>query len=317
MPIRTSVSVTDMNFLRFGAFGGGNTGFALDSRIDVRIRVAQATSIKILTTSIPVESTPLRLLAEHTMRVWRTFTEDMTDYEVEILSAVPTHKGLGSSAAFQTALMLALNWLWGIPLSENGLRTVLSKNYREVVDERLTQGFSTGLASFLALYGGAAILKRNGKPLYHSRIRPWSYVVALAEDFSRDSSGEAEIESVVNGGRQLDRVAWRTKHHILQSEMIPALRNENLAAIGDCIRRIQIIGSKQAEIAIHASELYDLFNSIRHNGIECAFMSAVGPAIICISSKGEDDVYNILSRFQLRTILRGKLDSTGLIITPL
>jgi predicted sugar kinase len=313
VPSRTSICVVNMNDFRAGQAGGGNLGLAVDLRTTMTVRIASADDVHV---GRDVDAT-LKQLAEYVCKAWRKETRTEEQYRVEVERVAPSHVGLGSSSAFQTALWSGLNWLYGCAFSEAELRKMIANTYREVVDGLLVEGFTTGLSSFLNLYGGFARVSSDLEPVEHLRLRNWSYAVALDPRHNNVSFGAAEAEALMGRGRQLDSETQTAKLRMISVDLPESIRAGDLFRSGDVIQNLQEIGSKRAEIALHGAALYDVMHSLRAHGVAVVFMSAVGPALVAVSEWNPGKLREVMGLQGLDAIGVGMIDNVGIVLESL
>jgi beta-RFAP synthase len=310
VPMRTSISVLDMGTLALGKPGGGNLGFALDSRVELDIRTSDESSITFSSQSVDPYSREHELLLTHALATWHDAVRDHGSYSIILQRAAPTHVGVGSSAALQCALMTALNWMHRLPLSERILRNVLASHYSEVVDSILSLGFTTGLSAFMNLYGGFAVLSPTTDLMFHTRVPQWNYVFAVPPHALR-SGHDSEVRTVLEDGRTFDRDEAAHKADIIWNQLVPAVKAGHLRSVGLAVRRLQDAGSKRAEILFYGTALYNIIDTIRANGVECVFMSANGPGIVLISEMECLRILETAEKCGLQVLMQGVLDNSG------
>jgi len=82
----------------------------------------------------------------------------------------------------------------------------------------------------------------------------------------------------------MDRVSAAAKRRNIAEELLPALDRADLAAAGEAVFELQEIGSKRAEIDAQSADILQHLRALRSSGIECAFMSSLGPGIVTVST---------------------------------
>lgn len=314
VPTRTSISVLDMGALSLGVAAGGNVGFALDTRTEVRIRCSAERHIAMSRSLRPENLEETSLLVDHAIGVWRTLTEITSDFEVQVHAQSPSHIGLASSSALQSCVLAGLNAVCGEPLSLAELRELLISNYREVSGGRLCRGFTTGLSALLNLQGGFAVLSASSALLAQESAPDWAYVVAVPNQSSRGPSTASEELPTVKRGALLDQRAKDKKLQVISEDLIPAMRQGNLRRAGDAIRFLQEIGSKTGEIDVHGVRLRRIVQNLLDRRIACVFVTGPGPGIVMCGDL--NDTKKMLSTSRAVgavPILKGKLDNTGLV----
>ncbi len=307
VPARTSVSVLDMNGFSLGEPGGGNLGFALDWRTSVHI--ARSPDLKVeLSASTPPA---MELLVRHCLSIWTELQNDEGCYLVGIDGIFPVHVGLASSGAVQTAIYLGLNWLNGLPLSERQVADLMGANYREIVDGALRKGFTTGLSCVLNCFGGFALVDCSQRVEERFSIPGWSYVFGSVSTLTSRSFGDEEARVLMGSGREFDQVDRVKKRDVIGDVLIPALRSRDLKGTGIAIGTLQSLGSKRAELAIYGTRGVEALDTLHRLGVECCFLSAVGPGILAISTFSCEDLLKRTEKAGINVLRSGILDSVG------
>jgi hypothetical protein len=68
-----------------------------------------------------------------------------------------------------------------------------------------------------------------------------------------------------------------------------------------------MIGSKRAEIESRPEDMMSKIKLLHNRGIECIFMSSLGPALVIISLRDEDRVIEELVSLNFEMLHRGKI----------
>ncbi len=267
--------------------------------------------------ALPSPGADADLLASYCLSLWRRTAHDRASYSIKIDSSFPPHVGLASSAAIQNAIFIGLNWLNGLPLSEGEILTAVGDGYREVVNGGLRKGFTTGLSCALNCFGGFAFIDTKREIQSRIGLPSWSYAIGLLPSQHGRSFGSDEARVLMGNGRAFDSVDNRRKLGVVRTELLPALRTTNLLEIGKAVRHLQTLGSKKAEMAIYGERAIHTIDALCKSGIECPYLSAVGPGIVALSSASQADTAKLATRSGLKVIKSGSVDSLGAIIEPL
>jgi len=309
VPARAAVSVFDMNTFAPGRAGGGNLGIALSIYTKVVVRRRQPDEIRTR------DQSETQALFDHCVSVWTSKIGETGPFDLRLLESPLQHIGLASSSAFQAAVYVGLNWLDGLPLSESELLALLHSSYKEVVAGRTVDGFTTGLSGYLNLYGGFAALDTDLRPLRHLHLPPWKYVVAVPRKWATGSFGDEEAKLLMSEGKRLDDRDREDKRRLINDTLLPALDRRDLRKFGQGVHAIQQLGNKRCEILLHGERMDRALVELWNSGIECVFLSALGPAIVLLSESPIDRVAPLLDELRLDVMYAGTVDSTGVVIT--
>lgn len=297
-----------MNKFSVGKAGGGNVGFAVSASTDVEISPSNADEV------VAEDGSPWnderRALISYVVDRWRNNRRLAHQYRVSVRRVNQAHMGLASSASLQLATWCALAFL-NDSFSPEQVRFDVAATYREAVGGSLQPGFTTGLSSFLGIYGGFAVVEPTLKPRYHATLPRWTAAVVVPTGTEAVGFGDEEIETLTGSAARLDRMAARAKDSIVNEFLIPAVTSADLLQIGRAIAELQSIGSKIAEIELYGSRVSSMLERLRVE-FECAFMSAVGPGIVILTSRSRIDLEVSLRRFEIAQMWTGYVDDIGL-----
>ncbi|MFI5259065.1 MAG: hypothetical protein ACHQ01_05585 [Candidatus Limnocylindrales bacterium] len=241
-----------MNQFHAGAPGGGNLGFALEALTNIELRVSERDEVKDDVGGKWDDDRAQLIL--HVLRRWRELTGCYHMFSAAVHRANPPHIGLASSAALQLTSWIALNYMHGHPFSDARLRSEMAAAYMEATPgSGAVPGFTTGLSSFLGLYGGFAVVDDDLGAVLHVSVPEWSAAVVVPRGLVSMSWGEVEAEALTMDGPRLDHRDRDAKSAIISDQLIPAVVAGELAAVGRAITQVQSVGSKVAEIAIYVT----------------------------------------------------------------
>jgi len=119
----------------------------------------------------------------------------------------------------------------------------------------------------------------------------------------------------MNKARVLDYRDREIKAYMIMMDLIPALEREDLEKIGNIIWEIEFRGSKRAEVEHHSYAIYRHMSLLREAGLEFVGMSSVGPSIAIVTSKGRDEIEEIVHKLGLKIAVVTAVDNRGLRIT--
>jgi predicted sugar kinase len=301
-----------MNKFNFGEAGGGNLGFAVSAFTDVEISPSNTDEVT------AEDGTPWnderRVLVSYVVDRWRSTRNLRGRYRVSVHRVNRAHIGLASSASLQLATWSALAFLHDA-FSPEQIRSEIAATYREAVAGSLQPGFTTGLSSFLGIFGGFAVIEPTLKPRVHVTVPRWTAAVVIPIGAHALGFGDQEIETLTGLAAKLDLAAAATKDAIITEVLIPAVTSADLSQIGTAIAELQSIGSKVAEIGLYGTRVASLLEQLRAE-FECVFMSAVGPGIVVLTLRSQVDLEVSLRRFEVSPMWKGYVDDVGLTFAP-
>jgi beta-RFAP synthase len=312
VPARTSICVLDMNDFRPGVAGGGNVGFAFGA--PTKLHVESNPSDEVLDDTGRTWMDSRAALVRYVISRWSDGLRNRDHYRVTVNHANRAHNGLAASAALQLATWASLNHLFGHPYSDVALRRQIAHAYREAVEGTTQPAFTTGLSSFLGLYGGFAIVGTDLMPAVHVRVPTWSAAMVVPTGLQSVSFGAVEREALTTRGPKLDDEHRAAKLSILFDELVPAVGSHNLPDVGKAVAKLQRMGSKVAELQIYGDAVRSPLEKLQHE-YPCAFMSAVGPGIAIITDSSRDDLH-ALNEAGYDVLWSGVVDNEGILLGP-
>lgn len=307
VPHRTSISVIDMNTFSPGIPGGGNIGFAIDLRTEIEIKIAKKK--KVIFNDLPLRRRNELL---HLMDYILRYTKTDNNFEINISTLKQSHIGLASNTAFQLCFLIGLNLINKYNFDNSTISREIIDNYIEFEDTKLVKGFTTGLSAFLNLHGGFAIVNPNLELIFHQRMHSWRYLFVIKKDIITKSFGDIELKTLMGSGREADSKTLNKKWEIIDNGLIPAIKTSNLIDFGYYVKRIQEIGSKKEEINIYGKSLRNVLNDFYNLGIECSFLSALGPGIVILSRKPLMFLEKCMDKIGYEIMYTGQVDNDGL-----
>lgn len=313
MPSRVSISVLNMMDLMPGRPGGGNVGFAVDKRLILSVSYADSEHCTVLLpASLPPQRVAgLKSLIINAAQQWADIGGACEQFIFELKSPIEEHIGLGSHSLLTSAVYFAMDWLYGMPLCESNLLRFITDHYFEPVGDRLQPGFTTGLAPFLGLHGGFAVIESDQHVSFRSHLPSWSVVVILPSDVLPKTFGPREFENTMSAGKRLDQRDAARKAAIVTEELIPALRSGDLTHFGESVTALQSIGSKKAEIAMYGQLFAQQLAELRRLPVECVILSAAGPSIILVSDKPSSSFLHLIGPHFV-VLHQGTIDNHGI-----
>jgi beta-ribofuranosylaminobenzene 5'-phosphate synthase len=237
---------------------------------------------------------------------------------IEVIEAIPRHSGLGSGTQTELALLAALNELYGCGLSVGELLT------------RSSRGRTSGIGTHAFLCGGFIVdggrssggeeavfaPSRFARPgalpplIFAARFPPsWRVVVYLPEELT-GLSGEAE-RTFMQLNTPVPREEVAAVCHTILMEMLPALKELELATFARSVDRIQKIGWKARHWRRPDLEgLAGIAARLREAGLQGVGLSSTGPALygFCeVESTGAQELLRERLLRSLDGVSRGQL----------
>jgi len=307
-----------MNSFAPGEAGGGNLGFAIDYRTDITVLMSLEDGIEFKQNLSKQRKNELRIYTNSILTNWRKekYVHTYDGYQIKFNRITEPHIGVASFSSIHFCIVLALNHLEGIEIGDTQLRKYLHDRYKEVVDNELVDGFTTGLSSVLNFHGGFALINESLESKYLLEVPKWRVYLVKNQNLTSRSFGLEEFKTLMGNGRSYDLVDIEEKRGLLKS-LKESIKSNDLKLIGDYVRKIQSIGGKKAEIELYGELIKDTLNNLYNEGLECCYLSAVGPGIVVFSEKADDYIYEILSKYNLDIIHKGTIDNNGLVINKL
>jgi predicted sugar kinase len=302
-----------MNEFRPGAAGGGNVGFAFGARTELRVEVSASDAVVHSDGSTWTDQRAS--LIRHVIERWSDAVRICRQYRVTVDHTNPAHTGLAASAALQLATWASLNHIFGHPYSDPELRRQLARTYREASEQGTQPAFTTGLSSFLGLYGGFAVVGSNLAPTAHVTLPAWSAAMVVPSGLASVSFGAVELKALTSRGPMLDEQHRVAKLSTLFDQLVPAVNAHDLPQIGKAVMALQEVGSKVAEIDIYGDAVRLPLRDLQHEH-PCAFMSAVGPGIAVLSHISHDHLQDRLIAAGYDVLWAGVVDDKGILFKP-
>lgn len=300
-PSRVHMSLIDMN----GGFGrlDGSVGLALtDGGIHLRAKKADAV---IITERFESDCERISVshddseLAAKIAGIVRPLLPENEGIELEFLSPVRPHVGLGSGTQISLSVAAAVNDLYG-----------LGKSVRELA-QITRRGGTSGVGVLAFEYGGFIVdcghkaADKNGFfPSSGSTAPPadlllrkdfpdWDVIVAIPPKIGINGEDEKNFFQSVCPV-PIEEV--REVSHIILMQMIPSLIEQDIEEFGNAVNSLQKIGFKKHEVAVQSAEAKSTMEILLQNGIHGAGISSFGPATYGFSNdrKHSEEVKEIL-----------------------
>jgi beta-RFAP synthase len=306
-PARIHLTVLDMNRFSPARPGGGGVGFAIQLYCSVEARCIEK--------GVEIDYNRPAII-RHFVEVFREISGYEGGFSIRATDHQHQHVGLGSTSTIMISLAHALNYAVGSPFTSDQLRRMIGYNYvEETVDGNIAFGFETGVGPAVSIHGGMAITGDELALVYHHPFAEGKNVFIVIPPTDISSAGTQEFDLLMNKARVLDYRDREIKAYMIMMDLIPGLEREDLEKIGNIIWEIEFRGSKRAEVEHHSYAIYRHMSLLREAGLEFVGMSSVGPSIAIVTSKGRDEIEEIVHKLGLKIAVVTAVDNRGLRIT--
>ena len=241
-----------------------------------------------------------RLVVEHFARVMKLLTGYRGGFEFMVEANPYVHQGLGGTASLASAVVISINAGLGSPFGDRDLVKIAAWNYVESgPDGKLYPGQSTGASGWIACKGGFSIVSSDAE-LAFRHVLPEGYTVMVGVPQTGSPGGSAVGKGVAESYVEIplleklhfyDRFNSAKTCHWTLMRLIPAVIQGDLRRVGDLVWDMMVTNPKGlATVLAHQScTAIDCLCDIRNCGAEVSFVSAVGPAIVTLTSPNYTD----------------------------
>lgn len=279
---RIHIAPIDCNLFAYGQPGGGGIGFGVSSGNRLTLTLSADFSYEGPQFYLPTVCRAITVAS--------TCLQPETSFQVrlDLSPEVSSHGGLGSNAIIISSILFAANALFDRPLSDDEVRYLVAANFAESNERQMcSPGLETGLASAIVACGGFNLVVDRTHHIWHhsASYMPDVYLARLDIPRRQFSGSEDDIMLARSLREDLDHRGMRS--YAVLMELIPAVIEGDLKAIGDIIWRIQFSGTHLSMIQSYGhqgAEIYEFICTARASGIEIVGMSSVGPTFFLVSS---------------------------------
>ena len=297
-PSRIHMTLIDMN----GSFGriDGSVGLALsDGGVWMRAQKSDTDTVTVTQWSDGSIREPMPDFVDYVRHAAKCLLPPNAGIELEFLSPVRQHVGLGSGTQIALSVAAAVNDLYS-----------LGKSVRELA--QLTRRGGTSGIGVLAFEKGGFIMDAGHKTELKSGFLPssksnappadlmlrmdfpnWDVVVALPP--ACGISGNAEKDFFQKHCPiPIDDV--QKVSHILLMKMLPSLAENDIEEFGNAVNDLQKAGFKKYEAAIQPKSVKETAELMLKCGVHGAGISSFGPAVYGFSEnkKQSEEIKSIL-----------------------
>ncbi len=307
---RIAIDLYDMN----GDLGriDGSMGFSIESPC-LKFTARKSATISLKNAGILREE--LRAEIEQELkRVQKLY--QLSGITIDFHEVIPLHSGLGSKTATLLSTAHAYGLVYGTVFDFREIGVFLGRGGTSGLGINLIDkggfivdgGHSTREK---ALFAPSSAVKGLSAPTVLARYEmPDWKMLLIIPDLPR-VSGVKEREFF----RRIcpvpsDDVACLAR--ITLSQVLPGVAEKDLSAFCEGINAVQNSRWKSSEISIYGSEISELLTSLRQQGVLCAGMSSIGPAVYAFGGDIGRIAADLYRRYSFVTITRPS--NTGLII---
>ena len=296
-PSRVHMSLIDMN----GGLGrlDGSVGLALDDG-GISLRAKKSDEILVTERSETGEISPASSsFTSQISKIAKTLLPENEGIELEFLSPVRSHVGLGSGTQISLSTASAVNQLYGLNQSVRELAQITRRGGTSGIG---VLAFENG--GFIVDCGHKAVEKNGFLPSSQSSAPPanlllrldfpdWDVVIAIPPKVG--ISGEDE-KQFFQKFCPVPAVDVREVSHIILMQMIPSIIEKDIEGLGNAVNSLQKIGFKKHEVDAQPDDVKSTVDLILKNGLHGAGISSFGPAVYGFSEnrKQSEELKSIL-----------------------
>lgn len=280
-PGRIHMTPIDCNRFDFGHPGGGGYGFAVKLDNCVTATTDEMSSIEADAIQVP--------LVKHYASIMRQLFryDGGLSIRVSLDPRMRQHFGLGSSAVLGCALVWAVNDLFGMPLSRDQCRGLVTRNFAEACRGQLARGLDTGVGTYVALHGGFVVVGGEANVVYADQIPDNCRVVLVDCKARRPHLDTPESADMLDWSRKLDAYYRYFKAYTILMDVIPALQQWDFPRLDKANWEFQFSGTHLS--MLHGYEdggvrLTSALHLLHNLGEGVVGMSSVGPAIYALTT---------------------------------
>jgi hypothetical protein len=249
VPLCLDLATIDSTEKFSGTPGGGGIGLALDAHVDLKVLPSPEWNIDV---------EPMRSV-EHVCRVIGEILSYAGAFTVGTVDDVEVP--FDAAPEIITAAAVGVNAALGRPIGQRELRRVISYNMTCQADGLLELVPDTGVRVAGSLFGGLIILTDEMEIACRTPIGEDQTILLI---YPREEGIPADVDKMV----QIDKKDREKKALEVLMKLMPAAIKADIEKMGDSIYRLQLMGSKVAEIRRFSGgkELYRFMSMLRVKG---------------------------------------------------
>lgn len=278
-------------------FTPGEVVFSIKKFIKIRVRVINDSEGKLIVS----ETTKRKVLVKHAYLLMCKALNISPSLSIDVLNELPKHCGFGSSSSTIAGVAVAINELYGNPISSNDLIEYLATNHGEEVSDddeenlKVVQCIGGGATNGM-LESGIIILAGKATPIVSMKY-DGDILIGIPSDFvPKNAKLLMELEEKnlwkfkQTGEQYAKEIAYRFLHQVL-----PDMVKGRIQSLADVIYDYRFhMGSNEncsfvydglVELGNQLSELY------RSGNCNLLALSSVGPAyFVLVNSESQKRV---------------------------
>lgn len=311
-PCRVDVGLIDYSALKFtdtNDYKAGEMSFAGDVYTTVEVTLIDEDEILI--------DGDRNLLVEHIAKMMKGVTNYEGGFKVKLDQHDHQHIGLGSSAIALQSVGLAINKLFGSPMTNEELRDLIAYNFVEESDsvsELVFPGASTGGSFNTITNGGFVITSSDCQKIFHEDIpEDMRFVVGVPKvNVAGPEASETDV-NCMSWERHNERVNAAKSCLWIMTEIMPYWVKGDYKKVGNAFYNYTFFGGKGMQMLFYRCGLHDTLFALKEAGIDGGWMTSAGPSLVAMT---QDDnkteiVKKIFKDRGFETILVVKGDNHG------
>ena len=298
VPLCLDLATIDSTEKFSGSPGGGGVGLAIDMHIFLRIAPADEWKVEVVPD----------LSVEH---ICRSICS-LVGIECPFHITTPEEAGVpfDSTPEIIAAAAAGVNAALGKPFGQRELRRIISNNLALETEDELRLMPDTGVRVAGAFFGGLVVVTDELEVVCRTPMPDTGSIILAYPDSTVEPLDKGKMVSIDSKDREKKALE-------VLMRLIPATIKSEIPKMGDSIYRLQLLGSKVAEIRRFdgGKDIYRLMSMLRVKGSEIvAVHDDTGIIAALVGENGLDDALQVIKEnFREKIITRP--DNKGMRIT--
>lgn len=311
-PCRIDVGLLDYSALKFtdqNDYKAGEMSFACNIYTYVKV--------KLLSKSEIVIKSDRPTIVKHYALLIKSLTNYKGGFKIETITHPYSHVGLGSSAIIAETTALAINKLFGSPLTNRELRSLVAYNFVEESDsdkEKVFPGASTGGSFNTITNGGFVITSSECEKIFHEDIpSDMSFVVGIPNIKTKGPETSETDINCMGWVRHNERINAAKSCLWIVTEIMPYWIKGDYAKVGKALYNYTFFGSKGLQMLFYRCNLHGILFEQKEAGLEGGWMTSAGPSLVVYSqnSKKIKIAQKIFKKYGCKQVIVAKGDNQG------